>query len=140
MRQKYRFFDDIAIADAAFEAYGKDLPELFTNAALATFSVMADLKKVAPNIKKQIRLTNPKTEGLLFDFIQELIYLKDAEYMLFSKFTVRIAQDKLTAIAFGEHIHPEKHQLLTDVKAMTLHLYIVQQTKTGWKAFIILDT
>ncbi|MBI4149726.1 archease [Candidatus Woesearchaeota archaeon] len=140
MKQKYKFFDDIATADAAFEAYGKDLPELFTNAALATFSVMADLKKVAPKAKKKIVLKNPKAEGLLFDFIQELIYLKDAEYMLFSKFTVKVADGKLTATAFGEHINPEKHQLLTDVKAMTLHMYSVQQTKSGWKAFIILDT
>ncbi|HLD07408.1 MAG TPA: archease [Candidatus Nanoarchaeia archaeon] len=140
MAKKYRFFDDIATADAAFEAYGKDLPELFTNSALATFSVMAELKRVAPKIKKEIALQNPSTDGLLFDFIQELIYLKDADYMLFSKFTVQIAGGNLAATAYGEHINPKKHQLLTDVKAMTLHMYSVQRTKSGWKAFIILDT
>ena len=49
---RYRFLDDVATADLAFEAYGKDLPSLFTNAALATADAMANLKTVFTGIKE----------------------------------------------------------------------------------------
>ena len=45
-KTKYKFLEDIAIADIAFEAYGKDLNELFENAALAIFELSADLDTV----------------------------------------------------------------------------------------------
>ncbi len=33
----------------------------------------------------------------------------------------------------------KKHDLIVDVKAVTLHRFEVKQTETGWKASIILD-
>ena len=45
--QKYKFLDDIT-SDVMFEAYGKDLKELFENAAEALFSVICKIKKVKP--------------------------------------------------------------------------------------------
>ena len=44
--EKYKFLEDIAIADIAYEAYGKDLNELFENAALAIFEFSADIKTI----------------------------------------------------------------------------------------------
>ena len=38
----YKFLEDIGTADIAFEATGRDLPELFTAAANATMNVMID--------------------------------------------------------------------------------------------------
>ena len=43
----YRYLEDIATADVAFEARGKDLAELFMAAAEATMNVMvADLDSI----------------------------------------------------------------------------------------------
>ena len=96
-------------------------------------------QKVCRKIKKKIKLKNDDVGKLLFDFVEELIYLKDAKYMLFSKFSIKIKDDKLEAVVEGEKINPEKHELKVDVKAITLHNYFLKKTKDGWKARIILD-
>src|SRR6059036_3468349 len=79
----YKFLEDIGTADIAFEAVGRDLPELFKEAADATMNVMIDnLDAIEPREARHIELSNEKIDMLLFDFLQELIYFKDAERLL----------------------------------------------------------
>ena len=139
----YKFLDDIAIADVAFEASGKSLEELFESAALAvTNTQVKDLKSVKQKISKEIKVESDSIEMLLFNFLQELIFYKDAELLLFNKFDIKITQNKkykLKAKAYGEKLDMKKHELLVDVKAVSLHNYKVEETKEGWKADVILD-
>ena len=138
--KKYKFFDHTA--DVLFEAYGNNLSELFENAALASQETQADLKNIKQKIIKKINLKNESIEMLLFDFLQELIYLKDKDKLLFSKFKVDIKKNKeytLKAEALGEKINMKKHELKVDVKAVTLHNYYVKKIKNKWKTRIILD-
>ena len=138
---KYKFLEHTA--DVMFEAFGKDLNEIFENAALATFETQVDLKKVKNKVKKKIKLKNEDEGDLLFDFLEELIYLKDAKYLVFNKFRVRIKKVKnkfeLEAVVEGEKIDPEKHELKVDVKAITLHMFYLNKVKNGWKCRVILD-
>src|SRR5213595_4235542 len=79
----YRYLEEIGTADIAFEATGRDLPELFRDAADATTNVMIDnLNSIEPRETRQIELSNGKLDMLLFDLLQELIFLKDAERLL----------------------------------------------------------
>src|SRR3989338_1527285 len=137
--KKYKFIDHTA--DVMFEAYGENLNKVFENAALATFEVQCNLKKVERKVKKKIKLKNEDMEKLLFDFLEELIYLKDAKYLLFNKFKVKIDKEKgtLTAEIKGEKINPKKHELKTDVKAITLHKFKLKKVKEGYKVRVILD-
>ena len=138
---KYKFIDHTA--DVMFEAHGKNLNKLFENAALATFDVQCDLKKIERTTKKKIKLKNESLEGLLFDFLEELVYLKDAKCLLFSKFKVKILEKKdkfyLDSVIEGEKIKPNKHDLKTDVKAVTLHKFELKKIKNGYKVIVILD-
>ena len=84
---------------------------------------MCNLKKVKQKIKKIIKLKNENSQDLLFDFIEELIFLKDSKYILFSKFKVKIKNNELQAECFGENINQAKHQLKVDVKAITYHKF-----------------
>ncbi len=134
---KYKILEHTA--DIMFEVYGKSLNKLFTNAAIATFDVMVKRSSINPKIKKEINLENKDIEKLLFEFIEELIYLKDAEYLVFKSFKVKIKRSNLKAIVEGEKINSKKHKLLLDVKAITLHKYRLSKTKDGYKATILLD-
>src|SRR5437016_8936978 len=79
----YNFLEDVGTADIAFEATGRDLPELFRDAADATTNVMIDnMETIQPRKTRQIELSNDKLDMLLFDLLQELIFLKDAERLL----------------------------------------------------------
>ncbi|MBI4150432.1 archease, partial [Candidatus Woesearchaeota archaeon] len=104
----YRYLPDVATADVCFEATGKTLEELFTNAGLATEEVMVDLQTIKPSIKQNLTIEQPKIDNLLYEFLEELIFLKDRDLLLCNKFklkiTKRLEKYKLTGILCGEHI------------------------------------
>ncbi len=138
----YKFLEDIATADAAFEAVGSTPEELFKDAAHATFEVMADTGSIEPVIAKPIELENENMDGLLFDWLSELVYLKDAESVLFCKFDVSIKKNdkyELRAAAWGEHVNRAKHKLRSDVKAVTFHMFEVKKIGDTWTARVVLD-
>lgn len=86
----------------------------------------------------------------MFEFLQQLVFYKDAELLLFSKYKTKIFANekndflKLDAELRGERIDASKHELLVDVKAVTWHKFSVEKIsgaggKAGWKAQVILD-
>jgi SHS2 domain-containing protein len=140
----HRYLEDIAIADVAFEAWGDTLERLFIAAADATMNVMVDnLHTIEPREHRTLDQEADAIDLLLFQFLQELVYYKDAEQLLLRAATVHIHAhgDGFTvhSEAQGEKINPERHELLVDVKAVTLHQFQVEQTQDGWKARVILD-
>ena len=138
----YRYLEDIATADAAFEVEGSTLEELFRDAAVATFEVMVDTKSVRTEITRDIELRNETVDGLLFDWLSELVYLKDADSLLFNKFDISIRKNntyELRATVSGDNIDQEKQSLRSDVKAVTYHMFEVKKTGRNWIARVILD-
>jgi SHS2 domain-containing protein len=140
----YRYLEEIGTADIAFEANARDLAELFCDAADATTNVMIDnIEAIQSRQTRRIQLSNDKLDMLLFDFLQELIFLKDAERLLLRIREVQIDdRDKMflvKATAEGETLDPERHHQRADVKAVTLHDFTVERTDVGWKARVLLD-
>ena len=140
----YHYLENVGTADIAFEATGRDLPELFTAAADATMNVMIDnLDAIEPRETRQIKLSNGSIEMLLFDFLQELIYFKDAQRLLLRVREVRIEPKDgghfLEVQAAGEQLDDTRHQQRADVKAVTLHGFSVQEDDGNWKARVLLD-
>ncbi len=141
----YRFIDNVSIADVAFEAEGRTLEELFESAGNALMNTQVkDLGTIAPEKGVSFSLENKELDRLLHDFLQELIFYKDAELLLFRSYRLRIEQGKdgvyrLTASLKGEQIDQKKHELLVDVKAVSWHMFRLGKTDGGWMAFVILD-
>jgi SHS2 domain-containing protein len=140
----YEYLEDFGTADIAFQATGRDLPELFMAAADATMNVMIDnLDGIEPRETLQIELSNDNIDLLLFDLLQELIFLKDAERLLLRVREVQIAERNenyfVKATAEGEPLDAERHHQRADVKAVTLHDFSVERTEGGWKARVLLD-
>ena len=140
----YHYLEEIGTADIAFEATGRDLPELFMAAADATMNVMIEnLDAIDPRETRHIELVNDKLDMLLFDFLQEFVYFKDAERLLLRVRDVRIDKGDgkhfLKAEAAGEPLDAARHHQRADVKAVTLHDFSVEKQDDGWKARVILD-
>ena len=140
----YTYLEEIGTADIAFEATGRDLPELFSDAADAMTNVMIDnIEAIQPRQTRQIELSNDKLDMLLFGLLQELIFLKDAERLLLRMREVQITEKDenhfVKATAEGETLDVERHHQRADVKAVTLHDFSVEQTEGGWKAKVLLD-
>ena len=140
----YRFIEEEATADIAFEAWGKDLGEVFRDAADATINVMIDnLDAIEPRESRSIELDNEMLDLLLFDLLQQLIYYKDAEQLLLRVTEAEIGNSggkwQLRAVGKGERLHIERHHQRVDVKAVTLHHFWLKQADDGWRAHVILD-
>jgi SHS2 domain-containing protein len=140
----YTYLEDVGTADIAFEATGRDLPQLFAAAADATINVMIDnLDAIESRETRQIELSNDNIEMLLFDFLQELIYFKDARRLLLRARETQIDQKGetyfLKAKVAGERLDDTRHQQRADVKAVTLHGFSVQKDDGGWRARVLLD-
>jgi len=140
----YEYLDDLAIADIAFVATGRDLPETFIAAAAATLNVMIENPgDVEPRERRDLSCENEALDLLLFDFLNELIYYKDAERLMLRvrdmSISGRDGAYRLEALAEGEVLDPARHEQRADVKAVTLHKFTLEQVPEGWRAAVILD-
>lgn len=140
----YRYLPDIATADIAFEATGTTREEMFEAAADALTNVMVeDLATVRPCQELEIILENEALDLLLFSFLQELIYYKDTRRLLLRPAPLTIVDEdaslKLRTVVRGEEIDPDRHPMVVDVKAVTLHRFAVEQRNGIWRATVVLD-
>lgn len=134
---KYKFIDELK-SDVLFEAYGKDLKELYANAAEALFSVICQIKKIKPSKMEEFEIKGKKLEDTMWNWLAGLIAIVDTEHMFFSKFEIEEADEThVKAKLYGEEARPETGE--TVVKSVTNYKYKVEKTQKGYKATISLD-
>lgn len=117
-------------ADVGLVAYGASLAEAFANAAFGLFSIIAELDGVGEVETRRVEISEEDIEGLLFEWLNSLIYLFDVEMLLFKRFDI-IDLDgcRLKAICHGEKYDPSRHHLKTGVKSATYHMLTVDREK-----------
>ncbi len=140
----YRYLDDVAISDIAFEAEGTSLAEVFRAAAEAVAGAMVeDPACLGQGEEVEINLIAADVEMLLFDFLSELVYLKDARGLLLRVKDVEIKPSGdgsvLKARAAGTPVE-KLEDLRADVKAVTMHQFSLKKSDHGrWTARVVLD-
>ena len=127
--KKFEYFD--VTADIGFKAYGESLNEAFENAGLAIFNIISDTSDVAPQKEISFEITSEDEVSLLYDYLEELLFYHEIEFMLFSEFHVEIDDSlHLKATIKGEEINWEKHERKCEIKAITFHMMCVEKTDT----------
>jgi len=138
----YEFLDDGVTSDVTFHAWGASLEELFSAAADATLNVMVrSVESVRPLETRSASVEADALDLLLMRFLDELIYRKDVEELLLraKELHVDTERNRVQTVLTGERIDPKRHELVADVKAVTLHDLRVERTETGWDAHVTLD-
>jgi SHS2 domain-containing protein len=137
----FKFLPDVALADIAFEAESNTVDGLFETCAIAITEIMVDPKTIRPTTERKITLESESLDRLLYDFMTELIVIKDVDSLLFGIFDVGVSEKgtSLTAVARGEAIDRDRHRLRNDVKAVTMHLFGVRHQGRTWKTTVVLD-
>ena len=127
-------------ADLGLRIRGRDLGELFVDAARALFSIIvANLDEVKPVQERTFRLEGDETDLLLLDWLSELLFVYETEHLLLARFDVDVDAKGLQAVGRGEPVAPERHQLEHEVKAITYHELKVVHEDDGWLAEVIVD-
>ena len=121
--KKFEYFD--VTADIGFYAFGKNLNEAFENAGLAIFNIISNTDNIS-NVKSiEFEISSEDKVSLLYDYLEELLFYHEVEFMLFSEFNVQIDETneafRLKAIIKGEDINCDKHARHCEIKAITFH-------------------
>ena len=125
-------------ADTGVVARGDTLAEAFANAACGLFSILTDIARVHESESRTVMVTGLDLENLLFNWINELIYIFDVDHMLFRRFDITdMTERTLKATCYGEKYNPDVHELKLGVKSATFHMLTVDRERN--RVQVILD-
>ena len=130
-------------ADIGIAAYGKNKEEVFINAAKGMFEIIAGGNKTfKENFYDKIKLEADNLEGLLFAWLNELLYISETRLVILSKFKIKELSDfQIKVEVEGAKINPPSTKIEKEIKAVTYHhLEIKKDEESGlWRAQIIFD-
>ena len=130
-----RFEEIDHTADWAFRAYGRDLKELFENAAAALFA-LEGVGEQPTAVTREVQVEGIDHESLLVNWLGELLYLQETRHETYHHFSVdRLSSTLLSARVEGAGSGP----LNKFVKAITYHDLRIEQTPEGWAATVVVD-
>ncbi len=126
----YEFLEHTA--DVKFRAEGKTIEEAFSNAALALKETILKGKvEINEKIKKKINVSGKDKESLLYNFLEEFLFLLDSEGFIFSKVNkIKIKDNELSCEIIGDKA--TGYKISNDVKAVTYNsMFVKKDNKTG---------
>jgi SHS2 domain-containing protein len=129
-------------ADLQFMSYGSTLGECFRNAARAMFSTIVAPETIDDKITRKIELHEKDLQTLLHNWLAELLFLFESDLVVFNDFDLKVEWDNgynLEAVAKGDEIYHNKHQIETDIKAVTYHDMRIEKKDGVWTAKVLCD-
>ena len=143
MAWSFRFLEEIAWADIGFEAEADSVEEVFRGATQALLESMANPATVSGGWERAIELSAVDQSELLFDWLAEVVYWKDAAGVVFREASLTLTRDAnvwlLRARLTGAPVDHKTQELHADVKGVTKHLYELKRTCDRWKVCVVLD-
>jgi len=139
----YKYFG--TMADMGVIAEGETLEEAFREAARALTDLMVDINTVERKVRKKITVKSEDLYSLLYDFLTEILIIRDSEGIVFSDFDIKIERDKendgysLECIAYGEELDRKKHTPKEEVKAITYHKMEIEEKDGRYTIKYIVD-
>ncbi|MDQ7778699.1 MAG: archease [Planctomycetota bacterium] len=149
MPESYTLMDHTA--DIGIVVRGRDLAELFNNAALALFDLMIDPATVESRTTSRHELEASMLDELLNAWLARLLEDFTVEKSVYGSFAIEeigpigagmgVASGfRLRASASGERFDPARHGVRREIKAVTFHELCVSESRGGWEAQVIFDT
>ena len=145
--KKYTFIDHTA--DIGIIAYGNTLRELFTNAAMATFAIIAELNSIGETVSikidvqadTEVERAAGSLEELIVEWLRELLFQHEVKELFFKRVEIEeISETSVSAVVYGEPIDFSKHVFKTEIKNVTYHKLRVEKLEDGtWQAQVIFD-
>jgi SHS2 domain-containing protein len=128
-------------ADLGLRICAPDLDSLFAEAGRGLFSLIVEnLDDVRPVEEVSLAVVGTELEYLLFDWLNELLYIFETRRLVLVEFDVKIADGGLQATGRGENFDFARHRSEHEVKAITYHrLKVEEQPDETWLAEVIVD-
>jgi len=122
-------------ADWELRVWAPDISTLFEQAALGMYSLAGVVLKSKPLISQRIKIQNIDLEGLLVDFLSELLYISEVDNVAFNTFNIHIEGEYLFADLKGAPLA----SLTKEIKAVTYHNLEINQAASHFEVSIVFD-
>jgi SHS2 domain-containing protein len=138
---KFEYLDHTA--DLKIRANGKTLEEAFENIALGGFNFLTDIEKVEKKEVRKISKTSFRLDSLLYDFLEELLFLVDTDGFLFcgfKKMTISKVSDgsyDLRSTVFGDSY--KNYHMKGDLKAITYSEMKIEEKDGQFVITVVFD-
>lgn len=137
-------FVEGATSDLSFVAWGPRCEAALAAAAEALLAAtVEEPAAVGTSVVRTVELAEPSLDLLLLRFLNELIYLRDAEGLLLRARAIRVEEGatdcRLCAELFGEGWDAARHKPAAEVKAATAHQLALRRCHGRWEARATLD-
>jgi SHS2 domain-containing protein len=126
-------------ADLGLSGQAPTLAELCVVMARAQFSVVCDLERVEPRVRREVVTEAQDETHLLHAWLREINGLHQETGEIYSRFTVEVRGLTLRGTAEGERMDPARHDLRHEVKGVTWHDFKVEKVAGGYRAYALLD-
>jgi len=127
-------------ADVGLRLRSPSMDRLIMDAGRGLFSMIApNLSAVRPVLDRKIEVSGDEFDYLLFDWLNELLFVFDTEHLVFVNFEVQLADAHLVAVCHGEPFSAQRHGEGLELKAITYHGLKVEQQGSVWLAEVIVD-
>ncbi len=133
---KFRFLEHTA--DVKFRAFGNSVEGVFENSALAFKEIICGKIKIKEKDKIKVVAKGKDYESLLYNFLEEILYLLDAEdFLIAGVKEIRIIGKKLTAVFAGDKA--SNYRFTNNVKAVTYNEMFVEKKAGKWISQVVVD-
>ncbi len=144
MNAGFEIVEGLTSADIAVRIYAHSIEELLKTAAFAMLKILlANPEEFNPQLTQRIDIEAESMEMLLYRFLDELVFLKDARRFLalFDGGTIEHSGGiyALRGIIAVDSIDVTRHRFNVDIKAVTLHGLLCQKKNDGYIAQVVFD-
>lgn len=140
----YEFHDHTA--DIQVHAVGDTLEQAIREVVLAMMNVMTSSETIRSEVSRETILSSPDLEILIVNYLSEYLYYFDAERLLFTDVTIspiqfdeKTEEYTITSVSYGENFDPQRHEMKTEIKAITYSFLEVTQKKEKSEIWIVFD-
>ena len=127
-------------ADVGLAGRADSLGELFEALAEGLGGVICSREQVQALQRRAVSAHSEDVEALGVDFLCEVLRVIQVEHFVVASVAVgRISDNSVTAELLGEPYDPGRHELKTEVKAITYHQLEIRRDVGTWRGRVIID-
>jgi SHS2 domain-containing protein len=127
-------------ADVGLAARADTMGELFEALAEGLADVICPRGQVEARESRQVAVTAEDAEALAVDFLSQVLKIIQTEHFMLASVRVReVSPAAVKAELSGQPYDPSRHEIATEVKAVTYHRLKIAREGRLWTGSVILD-
>jgi SHS2 domain-containing protein len=133
-------------ADIQVHCVGDTLERAIEQAVLGMMELMTDAKQIGAEVSRTIEISALDLDMLVVNYLTEYLYYLDAERLLFSSveispitFNKDTKEYTIRSVSKGEEFDPKRHEMKTEIKAVTYSFLEIIEKKGKCEIWIVFD-